>query len=1372
MDTISPLFAKRKPLAYAVATASLSASQVFAVCPGTHSSATTLGCTLTTVEPSVTITTTGSIAVTGATAIFVTALATGTTINNSGTVSTDTDEAIYDAGFLDGTLTNNAGASISGQTGIIISGDISSGSVLTNNGSITASRNGVSNTNNYGISLQGVSTGATVVNNGSITVTGTYSGVNTNVYGLNASGFDGDLSFGANSTVTVNATGATTVDAWGIFITDVDNSTATLDLDGDIDVTGTATNANGTTNVYGIEIGSNIDGALSIGTGATISVTANGGSTSAGSGAAYGLWISRNDQSSGSVTNSGTVTSIASGANAQAYGIYFSEYVFDNALVDNQGTMNVTATAGVGTAEAAGMYFNSDIYSSGVVVNNGTINVTATGPRADVHGLYLDEALYSDATLENAGTLNLTATGVNRARVLGISTNYLLNSNASILNSGDMNLDVTVTGTATCVGNCSAVGMLTTFSIGNGVTLANTGTIAIDSAAPGGIDIGASGISVSDIDAGGIVRNAGTITVDVTGAGTVAALGLDVQGTLDSTATLENTGTVTVTANTTGAFDIAAAVGVGINFMAAGSSFTNSGTINASASGGINSAYGIVVAGGAGGSVINDGIVWGGVRVVSASTVVQNNNEIIGGSILTGDYVQGSNGIYRAQLQDAATLDGAIITGDFDISANDTVGISIDPNTVDLPYGSDGSYSFSNVVSYGTITKTGTSLLADSDNPVWDLTAVDDGVGNISYTINLASTVTVAAGSTISNAGTIALRIPDTGGAAPLNLNVQGTVDGQILLGDGVLNLDGGAASITGDVVGDSGSAVNVNDDFTAASNFSGLTTFTVAAGANLSVSNYSIEAASFNGLGTVNLGGGAVVGNYTNSGTLSVAAGSVGTITGNYTQASSGTLSFEVASDSSYGRLVVSDTADFSAGGTLALDVTGTLSDGAVLTDLVSSGTLLGFENVTVTDNNLLLDFTLEAQGNSIGGQGVTVGEPVIVVELVANPEDIVAASQYSVATGAATALGVIDATGEATDELATFLDILRNEPEEDSYSEAIAKTLPVLTGVGTNAQLETVSNTSAAVGTRLADVRGASAGDSLLTDGQVWVKVMGGKTEMDNRNGVDGFDADSYGLLVGVDGMLTEDWLVGGGFVFSDTDIEGKSTFGHTLETDSYQLIVYGQRRFGEDRSFYANTSLAVGMATTDIERTIDVSGTGGALALKATADYEGVFARMTGATGAVFLAGERTTISPELNMAYTYIDEDGYTEAGAGNLGLDVFSRDEETLIAGFRTRIAYGLNDDFSAGLISVHFGVGRDLVGGDGIVSSRYIGSRNIAGGPIFNTPAKELSRTVWYGGTGYEVRIGESFNVMIGYEYEGRDELDTEWLAGELRWSF
>ena len=100
-------------------------------------------------------------------------------------------------------------------------------------------------------------------------------------------------------------------------------------------------------------------------------------------------------------------------------------------------------------------------------------------------------------------------------------------------------------------------------------------------------------------------------------------------------------------------------------------------------------------------------------------------------------------------------------------------------------------------------------------------------------------------------------------------------------------------------------------------------------------------------------------------------------------------------------------------------------------------------------------------------------------------------------------------------------------------------------------------------------------------------------------------------------------------------------------------------------------------------------------------------------------------------------------------------------------GIDTRFSYSLNDDDKAGAISAHIGVGTDLASSGGVVSSSYIG-----GGSAFDTEIEDIDTTVFSGGVGYEILVGDGVELTIGYEVQSRDDIDSEWFDAKVRWAF
>ena len=102
---------------------------------------------------------------------------------------------------------------------------------------------------------------------------------------------------------------------------------------------------------------------------------------------------------------------------------------------------------------------------------------------------------------------------------------------------------------------------------------------------------------------------------------------------------------------------------------------------------------------------------------------------------------------------------------------------------------------------------------------------------------------------------------------------------------------------------------------------------------------------------------------NVTNSGTIAIPVGQ-STINGNYAQTGTGIFQIDAASDTSYGKLAVSGTANIA--GIVNVNLTSSMAAGQTLTGVIASSGLSGNFS-RVIDNSALVNFTSTASGNNI---------------------------------------------------------------------------------------------------------------------------------------------------------------------------------------------------------------------------------------------------------------------------------------------------------------------------------------------------------------------------------------------------------------------
>src|SRR5699024_8731937 len=142
----------------------------------------------------------------------------------------------------------------------------------------------------------------------------------------------------------------------------------------------------------------------------------------------------------------------------------------------------------------------------------------------------------------------------------------------------------------------------------------------------------------------------------------------------------------------------------------------------------------------------------------------------------------------------------------------------------------------------------------------------------------------------------------------------------------------------------------------------------------------------------------------------------------------------------------------------------------------------------------------------------------------------------------------------------------------------------------------------------------------------------------EIDSDGNAAQLDHDTYGFFLGADAAVFDAWRLGfvAGYSRSTFDIEDRSSSG---ESDNFHIGVYGGRRWGR-------LGLRLGAAQTwheiDIERTPAFAGFSDSL----NAEIDARTTQVYGELGYRFETGD-VTLEPFANVAYVYLDTDGFSE-----------------------------------------------------------------------------------------------------------------------------
>jgi outer membrane autotransporter protein len=149
------------------------------------------------------------------------------------------------------------------------------------------------------------------------------------------------------------------------------------------------------------------------------------------------------------------------------------------------------------------------------------------------------------------------------------------------------------------------------------------------------------------------------------------------------------------------------------------------------------------------------------------------------------------------------------------------------------------------------------------------------------------------------------------------------------------------------------------------------------------------------------------------------------------------------------------------------------------------------------------------------------------------------------------------------------------------------------------------------------------------------------------------DGFDADTYGAVLGMDFRLSPQFLLGvaGSYIDSEMDFDD----GDSGDIRRWSIGAYASAQFD---ALYLDGSVTYGKDRYKVDRTIIVGGAG-------DPTYSGTDSLSSRYKGDVWIAhaetgfnwdlGETAKLQPFAGLNYTSVDHDGFTETGGGDLAL---------------------------------------------------------------------------------------------------------------------
>ncbi len=728
---------------------------------------------------------------------------------------------------------------------------------------------------------------------------------------------------------------------------------------------------------------------------------------------------------------------------------------------------------------------------------------------------------------------------------------------------------------------------------------------------------------------------------------------------------------------------------------------------------------------------------WGN---TGASHSWESKNAHIQGSINNSGHIDSrSDGIY---------LEGVTLEGDINNSGDITTlsadGIAVyggDKGTHTASFSADGHASktsetpvFSringNINNSGNI-ETGASgiFLSGSDvtgdiNNSGAITANEDGIalrGGYAYaaqdssSTGLEETETAVAAhftGNINNRGTIAAA--ETG-IDIRNNSVNGAINntGSIEAGEYGIRIDD---SVTGNlVINQSAGAIN------------------------------AATAIRLNSATRVNYTGGAINGDVNNQGgTFYVEGNRI--IAGDYAQSAGATLALGLHAESS----LTANNITLTDGSRVLIDLSSGslyLGSGEHQVELLKANGELTASDISVETTSSLVEvasWTLNADGNL---------ELVIDNTSLTEVANLVAESgsqSGQQARNSAALAAAIDALGQGTPDPATaqflneLIELFQND-DPTALAGVLNQLLPDVTGSAVGSALSASNMSNGQVSVR---ARGLASGDTFTKTG-IWIQALAADAEQDERDGIAGYDADTHGFVLGLDGELNNGAVIGAAYSFTNTDSDSATS---SSDTDYHMLTGYWGQSYGkvllDGQVYYAwgdNSSRR---------------------AIGATADYDSKLYGARIGTGYQLDLGNDAQLIPTLSLDYSRLSVDGYTEKGAG--ALNIQGEDYNRLELGLAGELnkTYQINQMLVTPRLTL--GVYHDFEAEAQSVTAAFAA----APAATFTVTGAEPEKTRYTAGFGVEMLKGENFSADVEYNYNWQDDFDAHAGALKLRWEF
>ncbi|BEN32626.1 autotransporter outer membrane beta-barrel domain-containing protein [Serratia nevei] len=270
-----------------------------------------------------------------------------------------------------------------------------------------------------------------------------------------------------------------------------------------------------------------------------------------------------------------------------------------------------------------------------------------------------------------------------------------------------------------------------------------------------------------------------------------------------------------------------------------------------------------------------------------------------------------------------------------------------------------------------------------------------------------------------------------------------------------------------------------------------------------------------------------------------------------------------------------------------------------------------------------------------------------------------------------------------------------------------------------------------------RLRQAEGLASSSAIKADEDgAWAQLLGAWDHASGDANATGYQASTYGVLVGLDSAAAADWRLGVATGYTRTSLHGG--YGSKADSDNYHLAAYGDKQFGA-------LALRGGAGYTwhriDTKRSVNYGMQSDRDTAKYSARTEQLFAE-----AGYSVQGEWLNLEPFVNLAYVNFENNGIGESGgAAALRGDKQHTDATVSTLGLRADTEWQVSPGTTVALRS-ELGWQHQYGG-----LERGTGLRFNGGNAPFVVDSVPVSRDGMVLKAGAEVAVNENATLSLGY---------------------